>query len=84
MKHEITPIRGGEVFRMCQRLKKACIPFISVTFDYKDAKGNRYATFKADSWAVKKSQHPFEGCSPAFTLWDSKVRGTALIAFKIY
>jgi len=27
--------------------------------------------------------HPFEGCNPDFAIWNTKVRGTAKIAFLI-
>lgn len=80
----IKELRDGQIFRMCQRLKKIGVPFISVSLGYTDKDGKKYATFKAHTWAVEKAMHPFNGCNPAFTIWDSKVRGTALIAFQIY
>lgn len=74
-------LNDGQIFKMTQRLKAANIPFNKMHVEYRDKW--HYAMFEANSWAAKKAMHPFEGCNPEFTLWDTKVRGTAFIAFKI-
>ena len=77
-----TPIKNdGYVFILTKRLKKAGIPFISLSFEKRE--GKQFAMFNADSWAVKKAMHPFDGCNPDFCIWNSKIRGTATIAFKM-
>ena len=80
----------GQVFRIMQRLKKANIPVLRMKIEYREAischntsKKSWFAIFDADTWAVKKAMHPFEGCNPDFAIWNSKVRGTAKIAFSI-
>lgn len=80
----------GQIFRIMQRLKKAAIPVLKMevvrreAISYSDkGKMKWFAIFEADSWAVKKAMHPFEGCNPEFTIWDSKIRGKAKIAFLI-
>lgn len=80
----------GEIFPIMQRLKRANIPVLSVAIEKREAvdyhnKGELkwYAVFDADCWAAKKAQHPFEGCNPDFTIWDSKIRGKAKIAILI-
>ena len=72
---------NGQVFRVMQRLKKVSIPIISLRI-VKRYNGY-YAMCLCDSWAAKKAMHPFDGLNIDFSLWDSKKRGTAEIAFKI-
>jgi len=79
-------INDGTIFKISQRLKAAKIPFDAINFEYREHNCGKYwfAIVTANNWAVRLSQHPFEGCNPDFTIWDSKVRGTAKIAFKIF
>lgn len=84
-------INDGIVFSIMQRLKKSSIPVLKMSIqkmeciDYHNkGKIALFAVFDADTWAVKKSMHPFEGCNPDFTIWDSKIHGRAKIAFKLY
>lgn len=77
------------LFSIMQRLKKSGIPVISVKIErrtgvgYNEGRIDWYALCEADTWAVNKAMNHFEGCNPDFALWNTKVRGRAIIAFKI-
>ena len=75
------------LFPIMQRLKKAGVPVksyrIENTMFFNDKYKKQYAIFKADSWAVKLAQHPFNGCNPCCTIWNSNIRGTAEIVFRV-
>ena len=81
-------MNDGQVFRLAQKLKKANIPFRSVSIRRELPKtsiecSKYYILFTCDSWAAKKAMHPLEGVNIDFAIWDAKTRGTAQIAFKI-
>lgn len=88
MKNIPDRMNNGQIFKLAQILKKANIPFLGVSIRRDPPKtdvdcSRFYAMFTCDSWAAKKAMHPLDGVNIDFSLWDSKIRGKAQIAFRI-
>lgn len=82
-------LNRGQVFWRAQMLKKAGIPFTRANIMIEQPKtdidtSKHYVMFTCDSWAAKKAMHPFDGVNCDFVIWDSKIRGSAQVAFKLY
>lgn len=72
------------VFRFAQRLKKRNIPFIGVSFEYKEPKdslsvGKLYVVFELHKWAGKIVNHGVTGL-PSIHYWSVTKNNTTEIA----